>query len=180
MNERMTQKMLPKEKWFSTVEKLNCLRLYNLTTPFLCTKKKTKQTKTKQKKHQKTKQETNFVVLKGTAMRSKLVVTILWPRNHAWVGRHLIMALLMAQLLFYSNPHIYIRGSLNKFPDFFRMGTFIDSTHMKLKSPSKSSPPTAMHLLYRSNNFWKAPWKSSCVSVSMTFVTASFICSIVS
>ena len=24
-----------------------------------------------------------------------------------------------------------IRGSLNKFPDFFRMGTFIDSTHMK-------------------------------------------------
>ena len=26
---------------------------------------------------------------------------------------------------------------LNKFPDFFRMGTFIDTTHMKLKSPSK-------------------------------------------
>ena len=26
----------------------------------------------------------------------------------------------------------HIRGSLNKFPDFFRMGTFIDSTHMKL------------------------------------------------
>ena len=25
-----------------------------------------------------------------------------------------------------------------------------------------------MHLLYRSNNFWKAPSKSSCVSVSMT------------
>ena len=25
-----------------------------------------------------------------------------------------------------------IEGSLNKFPDFFRMGTFIDSTHMKL------------------------------------------------
>ena len=25
-----------------------------------------------------------------------------------------------------------IRVSLNKFPDFFRMGTFIDSTHMKL------------------------------------------------
>ena len=32
---------------------------------------------------------------------------------------------------------IYIRGSLNKFPDFFRMGTFINSTHMKLYSPSK-------------------------------------------
>ena len=27
---------------------------------------------------------------------------------------------------------IMIRRSLNKFPDFFRMGTFIDSTHMKL------------------------------------------------
>ena len=25
-----------------------------------------------------------------------------------------------------------VRGSLNKFPDFLRMGTFIDSTHMKL------------------------------------------------
>ena len=25
-----------------------------------------------------------------------------------------------------------IRGLLNKFPDFFRIGTFIDSTHMKL------------------------------------------------
>ena len=26
----------------------------------------------------------------------------------------------------------YIRGSLNKFPDFFRMGTFLDSTRFKL------------------------------------------------
>ena len=26
----------------------------------------------------------------------------------------------------------HIRGSLNKFPDFFRMGTFIDSTQKKL------------------------------------------------
>ena len=30
-----------------------------------------------------------------------------------------------------------IRGSLNQFPDFFRMGPFIDSTHSKLESPSK-------------------------------------------
>ena len=28
--------------------------------------------------------------------------------------------------------YMYIQGSLNKFPNFFRMGTFIDSTHMKL------------------------------------------------
>ena len=34
-----------------------------------------------------------------------------------------------------SEYHLW--GSLNKFPDFFRMGTFIDSTHMKLQSPSK-------------------------------------------
>ena len=27
---------------------------------------------------------------------------------------------------------VYVRGLLNKFPDFFRMGTFIGSTHMKL------------------------------------------------
>ena len=31
-----------------------------------------------------------------------------------------------------SSRFIYIRGSVNRFPDFFRMGTFIDSTHMKL------------------------------------------------
>ena len=35
-----------------------------------------------------------------------------------------------------------------------------------------------MHLLYCSNNFCKAPWKSSCMSVLMTFITASFISSI--
>ena len=28
--------------------------------------------------------------------------------------------------------YIYIRGSFNKFPDFFSYGTFIDSTHMKI------------------------------------------------
>ena len=52
-----------------------------------------------------------------------------------------------------------VQGSLNKFPDIFHMGTFMDSTHMKL---------------------WRVPRKSSYVSVSMTFVTASFISSIIS
>ena len=28
--------------------------------------------------------------------------------------------------------YIYIRGAYDKFPDFFRMGTFIDSKRMKL------------------------------------------------
>ena len=42
-------------------------------------------------------------------------------------------------LYMYDNPMyiynihiIYIRGAYDKFPDFFRMGTFIDSKHMKL------------------------------------------------
>ena len=32
---------------------------------------------------------------------------------------------------------IVLRGAYDKFPGFFRMGTFIDSTHMKLLSSSK-------------------------------------------
>ena len=28
--------------------------------------------------------------------------------------------------------YIYVQGAHNKFPEFFRMGTFIDNTHMKL------------------------------------------------
>ena len=49
---------------------------------------------------------------------------------------------------------------------------------MTLYSPSKYSPLAAMHL-YRSTNFWKAKLKSYCVTVSMTFVTASFSSSVV-
>ena len=32
----------------------------------------------------------------------------------------------------FSLMDINIRGAYDKFPDFFRMDTFIDSTHMKL------------------------------------------------
>ena len=28
--------------------------------------------------------------------------------------------------------NMYLRGAYDMFPDFFRMGTFIDSAHMKL------------------------------------------------
>ena len=41
------------------------------------------------------------------------------------------------QYIYNIDTYIYIQGSLNKFPNFFRMGTFIDSTHMKLYSPTK-------------------------------------------
>ena len=58
------------------------------------------------------------------------------------------------------------RGSLNKVPHLFLMDTFIDSTHY--------AHSDAMHLLGCSKIFWKAPWNSSCVSVSMTFIPAFF------
>ena len=32
----------------------------------------------------------------------------------------------------YIRENIHLREVYDKFPDFFRMGTFIDSTHMKL------------------------------------------------
>ena len=32
----------------------------------------------------------------------------------------------------FQRPFVIVRGAYDKFPDFFRMGTFIDSTHMKL------------------------------------------------
>ena len=35
-------------------------------------------------------------------------------------------------IFIYVYKYVCVRGSLNKFPDFFRMGTFIDSAHMKL------------------------------------------------
>ena len=34
--------------------------------------------------------------------------------------------------VFQSYLEIHIRGAYDKFPDIFRMGTFIDSTHIKL------------------------------------------------
>ena len=35
--------------------------------------------------------------------------------------------------------YIYVRGSSNQFPDFFRMRTFIDRKHLKLSSPLRSN-----------------------------------------
>ena len=50
---------------------------------------------------------------------------------------HCVCTDIMSILIHYNlNLFLYlcqhIQGSINKFPDFFRMGTFIDSTHMKL------------------------------------------------
>ena len=54
---------------------------------------------------------------------------------HHITGNYIIVLFknnLTYKLFIYKSYMFNIRGSLNKFPDFFRMGTFIDSTHMKL------------------------------------------------
>ena len=50
--------------------------------------------------------------------------------NHVLLMQNLFIHSVSYRMLLMHFFHI--RGSLNKFPDFFRMGTFIDSTHMKL------------------------------------------------
>ena len=66
--------------------------------------------------------------------------------------------------------YIYIRWSLNKFPDFFRMGTFIDSIHMKLKSLRSNllrmqctccTVPTTSERPHGSPLVWACQWPSS-------------------
>ena len=47
------------------------------------------------------------------------------------IYRHIYMYI-YGYICMYIYIYIYLRGACNKFPDFFRMGTFIDSTHMKL------------------------------------------------
>ena len=49
----------------------------------------------------------------------------------------------------YVYAYIYIRGSLNKFPDFLRMGSFIDSTHMKLPFEGISSGCNALDVPFQ-------------------------------
>ena len=51
---------------------------------------------------------------------------------------HIIIGCFIALFTSESGPSFTEkRASLNKIPDFFGIGTFIDSTHMKLYSPSK-------------------------------------------
>ena len=56
---------------------------------------------------------------------------------HHNIFTHLDYVFSATFIYIYIYIYIYIRGSLNKFKDFFRIGTFIDSTNMKLLSPSK-------------------------------------------
>ena len=63
-----------------------------------------------------------------------------------------------------------IRGSLNKFPDFFRMGTFTDSTHTRNSSPLRSmllrlqctcTVPITSGWPNGSPHVWACQWPSS-------------------
>ena len=83
--------------------------------------------------------------------------------------------------VFYIHKYLYfnIRGSLNKFTDFFRMGTFIDSTHNETLVPLQSNF-LQLQSTYIVPTTSGRPHGSPRVSVSMTFITASFISSIVS
>ena len=59
-------------------------------------------------------------------VRVHLCVHTFWYQR--WILFHALLSDILSRIYIY----IYIRGSLNTFPDFFRTGTFIDSTHMKL------------------------------------------------
>ena len=49
-----------------------------------------------------------------------------------------------------------LQVSLNKFPDFFRMGTYMIVHTWNSSALRSNPPPAAIHLLYHSNSFWKA------------------------
>ena len=65
------------------------------------------------------------------------------------------------------------------FPDFFRMDTFIDSTHETLV-PFEVISSGCNALVVPFQQLLEGPMEVLSVSVSMTFVTASFIFPIVS
>ena len=69
------------------------------------------------------------------------------------------------------------RGLLNKFLDIFRIGTFIDSTHMKLIEVIFYCY-NALFLPFQ--QLLEGPMEVLLCEVSTTFVTASFISSILS
>ena len=61
----------------------------------------------------------------------KKFLFIEWP-SYIYIYIYNVPLQIKKVLLIYWMTVIYIWGSLNKFTDFFHIGTFIDSTHMKL------------------------------------------------
>ena len=67
--------------------------------------------------------------LKGFPIRTKLYPMV---RPLFWISGKWGVINLKISIYIYILCQSNIRESLNKFPDFFRMGAFIDSTHIKL------------------------------------------------
>ena len=70
-----------------------------------------------------------FLFFSDQSLFSRLFYVTFHNRIHLFAFfRILIFFYVLVSMLFFS----IIRGSLNKFPEFFRIGTFIDSKHLKL------------------------------------------------
>ena len=63
-------------------------------------------------------------------MPNPLYTSILNIYDLVWFG--LVLWHINHCRLFNAKSSLFIQGIHNKFPGFFHMGTFIDSTHMKL------------------------------------------------
>ena len=69
-----------------------------------------------------------FEVLSSTSwMVQSLISSVLWHINRSMIYIYIYIYIYI----------LNIRGTFKRFTDFFRMGTFIDSTRMKLQSPSR-------------------------------------------
>ena len=66
-------------------------------------------------------------------MMSSIYIYI-YTSHHIYIYTGIMMSILYTYIYIYIYIYILImmRGSLNNFTAFFRMGTFIDSTQMKL------------------------------------------------
>ena len=116
-----------------------------------------------------------FIWLCAISKQKAYVIT-----TYMYVGIYIFLTEVFISYLLtmflYMCLHMYLRGSLNKFPDFFIMALLLivyTPVPFEVISFGCNALVLFQHLL-------EGPWKSSRVSVSMTFVTASFISSIVS
>ena len=69
----------------------------------------------------------NIFIIKLYFHFSMVFLISLFKLSHEPMYKDEYILIMLISLMFHC-----LRGSLNKFLDFFRMGTFIDSTYMKL------------------------------------------------
>ena len=75
--------------------------------------------------------------------------------------------------------YIYIRGAYDKFPDFF-VWTLLLTVNIWNSNPLWSNLLRLQSFVVPFQRLLEGPMEVLCVSVSMTFVTASFISSVIS